>query len=57
VVAKPPKVLNPPVAPSPASASPGVTDEIAVNKFNIQVASEDAELFTIFLPLSFTKVR
>lgn len=57
VVEKPPKVLNPPVAPSPASASPGVTDEIAVNKFNIQVASEDAELFTIFLPISFDKLR
>jgi hypothetical protein len=57
VVEKPPKVINPPVAPSPASASPGVTDEIAVNKFNIQVASEDAELFTIFLPISFDKLR
>jgi hypothetical protein len=57
VVPKPPKILNPPVAPSPASASPGVTDEIAVNKFNIQVASEDAELFTIFLPISFDKLR
>jgi hypothetical protein len=59
VVGKPPRDVLPPIAPSGTNSTfnDGVLDEIAVNKFNIQVASEDAELFTIFLPISFDKLR
>jgi hypothetical protein len=54
VVPKPPKVINPPVAPS-AGAFPGVIDEAGTAKYQVEVASNEAELFTVFLPIKNTR--
>jgi len=50
VVPKPPKIINPPVAPA-AGSFPGVIDEVGSNKLAIENASNEAELFTVFLPI------
>jgi hypothetical protein len=43
VVGKPPKVINPPVAPAPASATPGYLEEISTTKADVATLELDLQ--------------
>ena len=43
VVAKPPKVINPPVAPAPSSATPGYLEEITTTKADVATLELDLQ--------------